>query len=349
MERARRTRTILAVLGTLLALFPAISGGTVSAQTGEQQAGLVIQFAGGRTQTFCIPFTGDSITGLDLLLKTGLPVKIENYSGSGAFICKIGADGCDYPEQPCVCQSYGPGGVYWSYHHLKDGQWRTSGVGLSSYRLHNGDVDGLAWSAGKSPALTTFSQVCAAPETQQATATASQPLATQALPAPVATAPLPTFTPAAPQQEPTQAPTVKVPTPRPTLSRATPTRLPATETTRSSPTSRQAGTQATTATPRRQPATATIPSLPPTETPALPATTVETTPVVPSATPTIVPINTVTPALSPTATATTLPLGTEPVSSEATARNIALGVGSAALALLVGLGIWRGRRKRSSK
>ena len=51
---------------------------------------------------------------------------------------KIGPDGCDYPGQPCACQSYGPGGVYWSYHHLKNSKWQTSGVGASSYRVHDG-------------------------------------------------------------------------------------------------------------------------------------------------------------------------------------------------------------------
>src|SRR5204863_3482018 len=80
--------------------------------------------------------------------------------GMGGEICKIGPDGCDFPAQPCACQSYGQGGVYWSYHHLKDGKWQSSSMGASSYKVHDGDVDGWAWSAGKPPAFYNFEQLC---------------------------------------------------------------------------------------------------------------------------------------------------------------------------------------------
>ena len=46
-----------------------------SAQTTENRAGLVVQGPDDTTQTFCIAFEGDTISGLDLLVKSGLPLE----------------------------------------------------------------------------------------------------------------------------------------------------------------------------------------------------------------------------------------------------------------------------------
>jgi hypothetical protein len=135
-----------------------------SAQTTENRAGLVVQGPDDTTQTFCISFEGDTISGLDLLVKSGLPLKVEAYGGMGAEVCQIGATGCDYPNQACVCQSYGPNGVYWSYHHLQDNKWKASIAGAGSYQVHPGDVEGWAWSGGTPPKIYTFSQLCPAAE-----------------------------------------------------------------------------------------------------------------------------------------------------------------------------------------
>lgn len=116
---------------------------------------------------------------MDALVKTGLELRVGNSGGLGAWICKIGPDGCDYPEEHCVCQSFGPGGVYWTYHHLKEGKWRTSTVGAGSYRVKDGDVEGWAWSTGNPPTLVpTFEQVCASAR-PQATNTAPRATSTR--------------------------------------------------------------------------------------------------------------------------------------------------------------------------
>lgn len=162
---ARAWRAIILCLGLAAWLGPGRAGAfggapRALAQSAEHHAGVVVQYADGSVQTYCVPFTGDSIDGLSLLLKTGLDVQYEAY-GMGGLVCKIGHDGCDYPGQPCVCQSYGPGGVYWSYHHLKNGKWQSSPTGASSYQVHDGDVDGWAWTDGKPPTkVISFSSIC---------------------------------------------------------------------------------------------------------------------------------------------------------------------------------------------
>lgn len=199
-NKVQRFRQICIWLLTLLAASDMGGAGDASAnlaaQGQEHHAGLVLQFANGSVQKYCLAFTGDSISGLDLLLKTGLDVKVEVYGGMGGEVCKIGHDGCDYPGQPCACQSYGPGGVYWTYHHLKGGQWKSSVVGAGSYKVHDGDVEGWAWSGGTPPQLFTFEQICGA-SLPQATHTVYPARATSTPLHPRATAtqrPIPTQT-----------------------------------------------------------------------------------------------------------------------------------------------------------
>ncbi|HET6314564.1 MAG TPA: hypothetical protein VFH60_12080, partial [Chloroflexia bacterium] len=197
------------------------AAGAGSAQS-ESHAGLVVQFADGTTNTYCLAFTGESITGLDLLLKTGLDVTAETQGALGGWICKIGPDGCNFPEQPCACQSYVLGGKYWVYSHLKDGVWKTSQLGASNYKVRDGEVEGWAWSTGKGPSVTpSFAELCAAvlPAPPEPTATNPPPP-----PPPTNTPlpPLPTDTPVPPTSTP--QPPAPTATPRPRL---TPTPAPA--------------------------------------------------------------------------------------------------------------------------
>jgi hypothetical protein len=141
-------------------------------------------------------------------------MKIEGHGTMGALVCKLGPDGCDYPGEPCVCESYGPGGVYWSYHHLRDGVWKSSAQGASSYRVRPGEVDGWAWSAGKPPPVFTFDQLCAAQVAPSPTATTRNVVSS---PTPVPTRPPVTSTP--PRLTPTARPSRTPPATRTPTSR----------------------------------------------------------------------------------------------------------------------------------
>ncbi|MDQ3706547.1 MAG: hypothetical protein M3437_15280 [Chloroflexota bacterium] len=326
----------------LLLLCAAITGGNTPAvthaQQGENHAGLVVQFGDGTTNTYCIPFTGETITGLDLLLKSGLDVIAETQGALGGWVCKIGPEGCNFPEQACVCQSYGPGGKYWVYNHLRDGAWKFSSLGASSYKVRNGEVDGWAWSSGKGPSVTpSFAELCAAVLPAQ-----PEPTATTAPPPP----PAPTNTPLPP---PTNTPmmvppTITPPPPAPTATRRpqvtpTPAAIP--------PTEQMPQPPQPSATPEPPPTTA-----PPTYTPTLLPTNTPTPTVAPTDThtPTPVPTSTHTTVATsttvptPTATPTAIVLAAGP-SAQAFTQIMALGIG---LAVIGGLGLWwfglRGRR-----
>jgi hypothetical protein len=218
----RRTAFLLA----LLALGSAAGSSPLHAhaQGGESRAGLVIRFSDGSVRQYCLAFPGETTTGMDLLVQTGLNVTYEAFGGMGGMVCKIEGDGCDYPAQPCVCQSYGPDGVYWSYHHLKEGKWNTSVVGAGSYKVRNGDVEGWAWSEGDPPPVFSFEQICGAavpaptntspPPTPIPAPTGTRPAATAtSTPRPAATAsPTVTQRAAPPPATPTEAAAAPVPT-----------------------------------------------------------------------------------------------------------------------------------------
>ncbi|MBC8076683.1 MAG: hypothetical protein H7Y32_11465, partial [Chloroflexales bacterium] len=164
-----------ALVGTLLAL------GLVQAQPPTPaRAGVVIQFGDGRVTRACVELGDDGqATGEEALLAVGLPVIVEA-GGVGAAVCKVDAEGCDYPATGCFCQcSLGAGAScrYWAYNRLVAGQWQLSNIGASNTIVRAGDVEGWAWgdgsvSSGARPPQTTFSEVCAvAAATSTATAT----------------------------------------------------------------------------------------------------------------------------------------------------------------------------------
>ena len=89
--RLGRGETIL-LLVTLLALS---AGERVSAQGAPHRAGLVIRFGDGSVITRCVSFSEASITGIELLTRAGLSIRVDTSSSIGAGVCKIDSQGCD--------------------------------------------------------------------------------------------------------------------------------------------------------------------------------------------------------------------------------------------------------------
>jgi len=111
----------------------------------QGQAGVVVQFADGSYVARCVPFQGDSITGLDLLLQSGLST-----SRSGSVICRIEYNGCSYPQEPCFCQCNGstPSCSFWSYWQWRENRWVFSASGAADHYLRSGEVVGWHWPGG---------------------------------------------------------------------------------------------------------------------------------------------------------------------------------------------------------
>jgi hypothetical protein len=210
---------LLAAAGA--ALLPSLS----AAQEGANRAGLVVRFGDGRVVQACVSFAEESLSGEDLLARSGLPV-IAQPSGIGAAVCKIGDEGCDYPAQDCFCKCTGADCAYWALSRLEGDAWRYSSLGASSVQVRNGDVQGWAWGAGgaqggAAPPMRSFAQLCEvepAPEPATAAPPTAPPPPTPRPTRPPPTAPAPSATSAPTAQAtatsdpaPTEAPSATAP------------------------------------------------------------------------------------------------------------------------------------------
>ena len=155
-------RRLIAVLAAAAALAP-------FAARADGEAGLVIQ-VGDQVTTYCVPFTGDSISGERLLAASGLPV--EQFGGSsGRVVCAIGQVGCFNPSSfdSCFCECKGNDCTYWAFFTRAYGKgWVYSSVGISLARAKDGEVHGWKWGRGgpssaPAPADITFEQICGHP------------------------------------------------------------------------------------------------------------------------------------------------------------------------------------------
>jgi hypothetical protein len=166
-----RTTLLLPLLLTALCL---LAGASVArAQGGDHRAGLVIRYADGGVQTQCVLFSEPSITGAELLTRSGLQVTMD-YSGMGGAVCSIAGKGCAFPTQDCFCRCEGLTCEYWAYYHWTDG-WQYSQLGAGGYTVIDGALEGWSWGAGNfssgvEPPLLTFADVCPALGTTTSTA-----------------------------------------------------------------------------------------------------------------------------------------------------------------------------------
>jgi hypothetical protein len=155
----------LVLVAIALGSFVFSSSREAGAQT-PNRAAVTVSFGEGQILNYCIEFTEDEISGIDLLRRTGLSL-VTMGGGMGAGVCKVNDTGCNDPNN-CFCQCSGGNCSYWAYYELDAGQWKYAAQGASLRKVHNGDVDGWAWGAGSAgggaqPPLIAFDQVCAPP------------------------------------------------------------------------------------------------------------------------------------------------------------------------------------------
>jgi len=186
--------------GSILILTLVLGFVTYQNSTAQEinHAGLVVQFGDGSIETRCVEFTEPTISGLELLERSGLPVLAAFDPSLGAMVCKIQEQGC--PVDNCLCQSPPD---YWSYWHLDGNNWIYSPAGSSTYPVGNDAVEAWSWGPGYPPPVMNINEICAPP---------AAPTLTNTI--------VPTNTPVPPTA--TQAPTdTLVPTNTPTLEPAT--------------------------------------------------------------------------------------------------------------------------------
>ncbi len=104
-------------------------------------AGVVVDHSDGSRVVEVVEFPGETITGLQLLQKTGLELK-TNVSSFGTAICAINGEG--QPGDDCFGD---PQWRYWAFSTLGlDNQWISSMVGAGDAIVRNDDIHGYFFS-----------------------------------------------------------------------------------------------------------------------------------------------------------------------------------------------------------
>jgi hypothetical protein len=157
-----------------------------------QQAGLAIFYGNESFFDACVSFAGNSISGLDLLQRSGLRIETATNPNQGSAVCKI--EDVGDPANNC----FGSMPDYWSYWHLGEGGWEYSVVGAEQSQVVNGGVYAWTWGVGDPPPAISYQNICEGVEFVLPTATMTASPATDT--------PQPTEEPASlPATLPTQA------------------------------------------------------------------------------------------------------------------------------------------------
>jgi len=130
-----------------------------SAQTpdsgdGMNVAGLVIDYGEGRRSYAVIPFRESSVSGIELLRRSGLTLVSVPFGGLGEGVCSIGTTGCDVATcRRRLCQSADRESPFWQYlRQDDDGTWAPAALGATQAVVSDGDIDAWIWS-GTPPTL----------------------------------------------------------------------------------------------------------------------------------------------------------------------------------------------------
>lgn len=204
------THRRLAWLGLILLLIVgAVGWPPAPAQASRPNgAGLVVRHGDGRLIYVYVEFNEPTITGEELLLRSGLALETTPFAGQGQAICRLDGEGC--PASDCFCESYSSPAYFWVYFKLTpEGTWASQPIGAGNRVIQDGDVDGWSWTSGPANLPATSIDEIARLNGVDRNPPEPEPTPTPA-PAPP---PPPTQTP-----EPTQAPeptATEVPTPTP--------------------------------------------------------------------------------------------------------------------------------------
>ena len=122
-------------------------------------AGLVIDHSDGRRLVQIVSFNGETITGYQLLQKSGLNL-VSHESSWGLGICSINGEGM--AANSCFDD---PQGRYWAFNVLgTDNSWISSPVGVSKAIVYDQDVHGYYYSTwGMVQAAITHNEVFGLP------------------------------------------------------------------------------------------------------------------------------------------------------------------------------------------
>jgi hypothetical protein len=127
---------ILAALASLAPVAPLVPG---CAAAGSNHAALVVEHADGSVVTRCVAFDADSISGEELLDRSGVVWSGQTFGGFGDAVCALDGEPVSYAE--CLGKDR-----YWAVFVIRvAGSWQLANAGISTLTLHDGDAEGFRY------------------------------------------------------------------------------------------------------------------------------------------------------------------------------------------------------------
>ena len=160
----------VAILAALASLAPVALVVPVCAAAGSNHAAVVVEHGDGSVVTRCVAFDTDSISGDELLNRSGLAWSAQTFGSFGDAVCALDGEPAQYVE--CLGKDR-----YWAVFVARTGgAWQLASVGISTMTLHDGDAEGFRYvpASGVPTAPVSAAGVCLA--------TAATPTATSMAP-----------------------------------------------------------------------------------------------------------------------------------------------------------------------
>lgn len=143
---ARWPRGAVSLAASLVCLAASACSGAIPSGA-VQRAALLVLHSDGTLRQACVEFSEPSVSGYELLTRSGLASIVDPRNAMGVLVCSIDGEGCSFPEDDCLCACRDTGPCqYWAYFtRASDGSWTYSPVGPSTRRVSDGDVDAWVW------------------------------------------------------------------------------------------------------------------------------------------------------------------------------------------------------------
>lgn len=133
------------LMAILLSPAPTRAGSTL------HHAGLIVRDGEGRVTYAWVPFSEETIDGIALLKRSGIPVVTVGFGALGEGVCSIAGQGCGAAEcRRNVCQGSAIDAPYWQYFKQDasdPADWKWQPLGASATKVRDGDVFGWSWTA----------------------------------------------------------------------------------------------------------------------------------------------------------------------------------------------------------
>jgi hypothetical protein len=127
------------VIGSATKVGPSIAGCAQASYA--HHAALVVEHGDAAVVTVCVSFTEDSITGDQLLARSGVQYATADYGSTGKAVCQIDSEPVQYPPGCWTASS-----PYWAMFVSRGGgSWAMSSLGISSQTFRDGDAEGFRY------------------------------------------------------------------------------------------------------------------------------------------------------------------------------------------------------------